>query len=161
MRIAMLVLCVSSLVSCGIEADDGEAGPVATSRQGLTVPRAPATLTASDYTRVLVPTSARSAFVVLTVDPTDATSFLAWGYDVRGAQVLFFFRGSQRELGRFQTKVAGDINACVGFDPGFSWGLAGQLSKKPNPPNPGNDWTPASTQALGAATLLHDGINSF
>lgn len=159
MRSEALMVAAAVLLGCGVEAQP--VSEVGTARQALSLPRTPIELSGWQWGRRLVPATARSAYLVIVQDPRDPASFLAWAYDVRaGGTALFFFRGqTASHLARLQDQVNVDVRSFVGggtgFDPGFGWGTAQQVSKKPNPPPPViNDWTPWSQHAFNVAIEL-------
>lgn len=167
MRSAATLSFIFFLASCGVE-DGVAASPAeveAKSQAMILVrtpplPSTPTQLVAASWRSRFIPTTAQSAYVVVVGDPLDRTSFLAWGYDVRGLATLFFFRGTiALDLSRLEAKVAAEVSSIVvgGTAPDFSWGAATQLSGGPRtpPPPPGADWTVWSANAWNSSTALH------
>lgn len=168
MRNAIVSFVVVFVVGCGMES--GEVAPrneVATSRQAVVrVPTRPTELSSWNWTNRFVPTSAKSAYLVAVQDPFDATAFLAWGFDVRSGEALFFVHGNKRAyLTRLQSQFDLDVSSFVVgafYDPAFTWGGALVVNRPPPPPPPGgNDWTVWSGYAWDKALELDATANSF
>jgi hypothetical protein len=156
----MAVVVGVAVLGCGNELS--VAAPTEVARQELTVIRSPTQLETWDWGRRLVPTTAKSAYLVAVADPREPSRFLAWGYDVRSGAALFFVQGkTSADWDRLGAKVKADIGhfqaGGAGFDPGFSWGTASQVYGKPKGPIPlpgANDWSALGTKAFDAAKQI-------
>lgn len=164
LRITIVSVFTALLCACGV-GQDTSVEQTATVSQPLVLASRPVELANWRWGTPFIRNTARSAYVVGVQDPYDASSFLAWGFDVRTEQALFFVHGSRALFPRFQAQLDADLGGwAVGsiFDPSFSWGLAMQINKPPPPPPPGGiDWVTWSGYAWKKSLALHQTATTF
>jgi hypothetical protein len=157
---SLLVVSALSAAACGVESELAQAEALASQAQEAvtelpnscpsSIPAPPGALPTTGPTplsqysqRPLYPTGAglRSAHTVIVTDPANpAGSWLAFGFDVRSARLVFYVSGqNSRELRLLLNKLTVDLDMLeqdAGTDKGFTWGMSGQVGG-PILPQPG------------------------
>jgi len=165
------VLAVSMVIAaaCGVDGqqagDEAAATPApSTQRQGLTyrpstVPTTPASPTEFvSYYRLhdgrMIPLGVSSAYMVVYQAPGDATSFIAFAYDVTSYRNIFYLHGSlATDLPRLTSIVASETLPNTANSPlsWLDWGVFGQVRGPPPPPDPIGGMPQTAWNALNAS----------